>query len=159
LVDKLFYYGYLFLLPDFFQGERKLTKDNFAAQIEVFKVFSSMEFEKKFFVREFFDSYYISNQQITGMKRTFIELVEILKQYHLIESQYKLIVNGELVATKKLIDQVQDFKETKNLSITQIAKISGRARLTISKILKEELNYIPYNRLVKVDSENEKIQF
>lgn len=42
-----------------------------------------------------------------------------------------------------------ELKETKNLSITQVAKITGRARSTIYKILKEELNYIPYNRLVK----------
>ena len=42
------------------------------------------------------------------------------------------------------------MKETKNLSITQIAK-----RTTIYKILKEELNYIPYNRLVKQEKTNE----
>jgi len=48
---------------------------------------------------------------------------------------------------------VKYLKETKNLSITQIAKITGRARSTISKILKEELNYVPYNRLVKAECE------
>ena len=53
------------------------------------------------------------------------------------------------VITKKLIDEVQDLKEKKNLSITQIAKITGRARTTIYKILKEELDYVPYNKLVK----------
>jgi DNA invertase Pin-like site-specific DNA recombinase len=53
------------------------------------------------------------------------------------------------VIDKKLISQVQDLKETKNLSITEISKITGRARNTIYKILKEELNYIPYNQLVK----------
>ena len=53
------------------------------------------------------------------------------------------------VISKKLISQVQDLKENKNLSITEISKITGRARNTIYKILKEELNYIPYNRLVK----------
>ncbi len=53
------------------------------------------------------------------------------------------------VITKKLIAEVQDLKETKNLSITQIAKVTGRGRTTIYKILKEELNYIPHNRLVK----------
>jgi DNA invertase Pin-like site-specific DNA recombinase len=53
------------------------------------------------------------------------------------------------VITKKLIDQVQNLKETKNLSITQIAKITGKGRNTIYKVLKEELNYVPYNRLVK----------
>ncbi len=56
------------------------------------------------------------------------------------------------VIDKKLISQVQDLKENKNLSITEISKITGRARNTIYKILKEELNYIPYNRLVKNDN-------
>ncbi len=54
------------------------------------------------------------------------------------------------VIDTKLISQVQDLKENKNLSITEISKITGRARNTIYKILKNELNYIPYNRLVKV---------
>ena len=53
------------------------------------------------------------------------------------------------VITKKLITQVQDLKENKNLSITEIAKLTGRGRNTIYKVLKNELNYIPYNRLVK----------
>jgi DNA invertase Pin-like site-specific DNA recombinase len=53
------------------------------------------------------------------------------------------------VITKKLISQVQELKENKNLSITEITKITGRARTTIYKILKNELNYVPYNRLVK----------
>jgi predicted transcriptional regulator len=53
------------------------------------------------------------------------------------------------VIDKKLISQVKDLKENKNLSITEISKITGRARNTIYKILKEELNYILYNRLVK----------
>ena len=41
------------------------------------------------------------------------------------------------VITKKLIDQVQDLKENKNLSITQIARVTGRGRNTIYKVLKE----------------------
>jgi len=57
------------------------------------------------------------------------------------------------VIDKRLISQVQDLKENKHLSITEISKITGRARNTIYKILKEELNYIPYNRLVKASEE------
>ena len=53
------------------------------------------------------------------------------------------------VIDKKLISQVQDLKENKNLSITEIAKVTGRGRTTIYKVLKNKLNYIPYNRLVK----------
>lgn len=55
-------------------------------------------------------------------------------------------IGRKTVINKKLIDEVKYLKEIKNLSITQIAKITGRARTTIYKILKEELNYIPYNR-------------
>lgn len=54
---------------------------------------------------------------------------------------------------KKLIAQVQDLKENKNLSVTEIVKITGRGRNTIYKVLKEKLNYIPYNRLIKNESE------
>jgi DNA invertase Pin-like site-specific DNA recombinase len=64
-------------------------------------------------------------------------------------------IGRKTVITKKLIDEVKYLKETKNLSLTQIAKVTGRARSTISKVLKEELNYIPYNRLVKQE-ENQK---
>ena len=63
------------------------------------------------------------------------------------------------VINKKLIDEVKYLKEIKNLSITQIAKITGRARTTIYKILKEELNDIPYNPLVKRDFRIQKIHF
>lgn len=58
-------------------------------------------------------------------------------------------IGRRTVIDKKLISQVHDLKENKNLSITEIAKVTGRARTTIYKVLKEELNYIPYNRLVK----------
>lgn len=68
------------------------------------------------------------------------------------------------VINKKLIDEVKYLKETKNLSITQIAKVTGRGGTAIYKVLKEKLNYIPYNRLVKAEahatserSEQEKI--
>lgn len=60
------------------------------------------------------------------------------------------------VITPKLISEVQHLKEDKHLSITQIAKITGRARTTIYRILKKELNYIPYNRLVKNVNQEEK---
>ena len=53
------------------------------------------------------------------------------------------------VITPKLIAEVKNLKEEKKLSNVQIAKITGRGRNTIYKILKEELNYLPYNRLVK----------
>jgi DNA invertase Pin-like site-specific DNA recombinase len=48
-----------------------------------------------------------------------------------------------------LIQKVKNLKENKNLSVTEIAKVLGISRPIIYKILKQELNYVPYNRLVK----------
>jgi DNA invertase Pin-like site-specific DNA recombinase len=62
-------------------------------------------------------------------------------------------IGRKTVITPKLIAEVQHLKEVKNLSVTQIIKVTGRGRNTIYKILKEKLNYIPYNRLVKNKSE------
>ena len=61
------------------------------------------------------------------------------------------------VITKELITQVQDLKENKKLSITEIAKVTGKGRNTIYKVLKNELNYVPYNRLVKNDLKNNQV--
>ena len=52
-----------------------------------------------------------------------------------------------------LIQKVKNLKENKNLSVTEIAKVLGISRPTIYKILKQELNYVPYNRLVKATNE------
>jgi DNA invertase Pin-like site-specific DNA recombinase len=53
------------------------------------------------------------------------------------------------VITKKLIAEVKDLKERKQLSVTKIARLTSRGRTTIYKILKEELGYIPSNKLLK----------
>ena len=54
------------------------------------------------------------------------------------------------IINQTLIQKVKNLKENKNLSVTEIAKVLGISRPTIYKILKQELNYVPYNRLVKV---------
>ena len=53
------------------------------------------------------------------------------------------------VINQALIAKVKDLKENRKLSVTEIAKLTGKSRTTIYKILKEELNYVPYNKLVK----------
>jgi len=82
LADELFYYNYPFLLPDFFK--QKTTKVRF----QVIQVFSSINIEKKFFIKEFLDSYpsVISNQRINNIKKYFIQLVKLLEHHDLIES-------------------------------------------------------------------------
>jgi len=56
------------------------------------------------------------------------------------------------IINQTLIQKVKNLKENKNLSVSEIAKVLGISRPTIYKILKQELNYVPYNRLVKNDT-------
>ena len=101
LAEELFYYNYPFLLPDFFKT--KLTKDQFEVRVEVIKVFHSVDITKTFLIQQFLDSYStVSNQRINKIKKNFIELVEILQEYDLIESNYKIISNGSFLDTKEL---------------------------------------------------------
>ena len=53
------------------------------------------------------------------------------------------------VITKDLIKTVEKYKNL-GVSVTEIARITGKSRSTIYKVLKEELGYIS-NRLVKND--------
>ncbi len=50
---------------------------------------------------------------------------------------------------KDLIKTVENYK-TLGVSVTEIARITGKSRSTIYKVLKEELGYVS-NRLVKND--------
>ena len=54
------------------------------------------------------------------------------------------------IIDKTLIQKVQYLKEQKNLSVTDISKLTGVSTPTIYKVLKEHLGYIS-NRLVKND--------
>lgn len=54
------------------------------------------------------------------------------------------------VITKKLIKEVKILKEEKGLSITNIARITGRSRSTIYKVLKNHLEYVS-NKLIRKD--------
>jgi DNA invertase Pin-like site-specific DNA recombinase len=52
------------------------------------------------------------------------------------------------IIDKSLIQKVEYLKEQKNLSVTDISKVTGVSTPTIYKVLKEELGYVS-NRLVK----------
>ena len=92
LVEDLFHYKYPFLFPDLFR--RKTSKDEFDVIFEVVKIYSSVSMEKEFFIKKFLASYRISNQRITNMKRTFIQLVKVFEEHDLIEPNYKIISDG-----------------------------------------------------------------
>ena len=100
LVEDLFHYRYPFLLPDLFRG--RISKDQFNVTFEVLKNYASVPIEKKFFIKEFLASYRISNQRINNMKRTFIQLVKVFEEHHLIEPHYKIIYDGYYHSVQEL---------------------------------------------------------
>jgi hypothetical protein len=100
LVEDLFHYKYPFLLPDLFR--RKISKDEFDVTFEVLKIYSSVNIEKEFFIKEFLASYSISNQRITHIKRNFIQLVKVFEEHDLIESNYKVIFEGYYHSVEEL---------------------------------------------------------
>ena len=55
---------------------------------------------------------------------------------------------------KTLIAKIKDLKENSKLSVTKIARVTGKSLTTIYKILKNELCYVS-NRLVKPKAEQE----
>lgn len=58
------------------------------------------------------------------------------------------------IIDKTLTQKVQCLKEPKNLSVTDISKVTGVSTPTIYKVLKEHLGYVS-NRLVKQEETNE----
>lgn len=58
------------------------------------------------------------------------------------------------VINKALIQKVKHLKETKNLSVVDISKLTGVSSPTIYKVLKEHLGYVS-NRLVKATERKE----
>jgi hypothetical protein len=101
LVDELFYYSYLFYLPNLFQ--QKLTKDELEVRVKFVQVFSSVNTEKVFLIQEFLNSYpsVISNQRVNNIKNYFIQLVQLFKEYDLIKDNYKIISKGLHYPTKE----------------------------------------------------------
>jgi len=102
IADELFYYAHPFVLPDLFQ--RKLTKHQFEVQFHVIWTFSSVDIQKTFYLKEFLQAYpsTLNNQQITNIKRYFIQLMKILEKHQLIESSYQVIVNDKAYHADKL---------------------------------------------------------
>ena len=119
IAEELFDYVHPFLLPSFFK--QKTTKDQFEVQFKIIQVFSSINIEKTFLVKEFLDSYsaVLFNQRRTKIKKLFLQFVGLLKEHDLIESNSKIISDGLLVDVDELTTTniEQDFVLYEKLSI------------------------------------------
>lgn len=91
LMDDLFHYQYPFRFPDLFQGN--LTKHERLVRIEFIKTFSSKDAHKIFNIRQFFNTYKVSNKKIKEVKQIFIDLIKSFQQYQLIEDEGLLMTN------------------------------------------------------------------
>jgi len=99
MVNQLFYYNYPFYFPNLFNI--KLNKDQFDVRFKFIQVFGSINIEKVFWVREFIPSK-ISNQRKATIKKDFIQIIELLRNYDLIEDNYKYMSQGKIYKTSKL---------------------------------------------------------
>lgn len=102
IVEELFNYTYPFLFPDLLK--RKLTKHEFEVQFKFIIVFTFVDIEKIFYIKDFLESYKstLSNKQKTEIKKYFIELVKVFEEKQLISSNYKIISGGKVYKVDKL---------------------------------------------------------
>ena len=102
IAEELFYYAHPFLFPNFIQ--QKVTKHQFEVQFYVIQIFTSVNLEKTFFIKEYFQNYpsALNNSQKTEIKNYFIQLIQRLKEYNLIESNFKILQDGHFFKTREL---------------------------------------------------------
>ena len=96
IAEELFYYKHPFFFPDLLQ--RKPTKHEFEVLFKIIQVFSSVDLEKTFYIKEFLQNYpsTLTNKQITKIKKYFLQIIQIFQEHQLIDSNYKIISNGKL---------------------------------------------------------------
>lgn len=60
--------------------------------------------EKTFFIKEYFQNYSsaLNNSQKTEIKNYFIQLIQRLKEYNIIESNFKILQDGNFFKTPEL---------------------------------------------------------
>lgn len=102
IAENLFYYLHPFILPDFLKT--KPTKYELQIQFKVIQVFTSLDLKKTFYIKQFLDSYSstLSNQDKTIIKNYFIQLIKVLQEYDLIESNYTIISDGSYHSVQEL---------------------------------------------------------
>jgi hypothetical protein len=102
IAEELFWYFHSFFFPNFSQC--KLTKDKLEVQFNVIQVFCSVNIEKTFDIKNFLENYssVLSNQQKTKIKKYFIHLMEMFETQGLIDSNFKIILNGKVHDTEQL---------------------------------------------------------
>ena len=78
--------------------QRKPTKHEFEVLFKIIQVFSSVDLEKTFYIKEFLQNYpsTLTNKQITKIKKYFLQIIQIFQEHQLIDSNYKIISNGKL---------------------------------------------------------------
>jgi hypothetical protein len=68
------------------------------------QVFSSVDIEKRFLIREFLQNYpsALNNQQKTKIKNYFIRLIQMYQEEEWLDSDYKIISDGKVSDTDQL---------------------------------------------------------
>lgn len=103
LLEELFDYQYPFIYPDLFETETiKFNKDQYLVRFEIIRLFSSKTATKNFYLREFFQQHPVSNKRIFDIKRIFIQLIQELYKFGLIQPKVKLMSHNYYVDIEDL---------------------------------------------------------
>lgn len=75
--------------------------------LKKYQVFSSVNIEKKFMIKEFFDNYggTLSHQDQTKIKKEFIERINDLQELNIIQKKYEIFKDGSIFSTNELTTQ------------------------------------------------------
>lgn len=80
----------------------RFNKDQCLVRFEIIRLFSSKSPTKKFYLREFFRQHRVSNQRICDIKRIFIQLIQELYQFGLIQPKIKLMLHNNYIDIENL---------------------------------------------------------
>ena len=116
IADDFFRYSDPFLIPNFIN--RKSTKHEIEVQLKFLQIFATETLDKRFLVKEFLSNFQssLNGKQRAVIKKYLISLVQLFADFRIIESNYKIIQNGELFA----VDQLTSRNITQGFVIYEI---------------------------------------
>ena len=86
--EEFYFYQYPFFFPNSFLIYK--NKYDLEIKLQLIESFSQVELEKKFPVKKFLNQFYVSNKDLTKIKKQLIDSVFTLKDSELIENEFIL---------------------------------------------------------------------
>lgn len=86
--EDLYFYQYPFFFPNSFISYQ--NKDDLEIKLQLIESFSTVDWEKRFPVKNFLNQFSVSNKDKTKIKKQLMDSFSRLKDYELIENEFSL---------------------------------------------------------------------